>query len=145
MAEIIVDIQLAETYSIGLHTPQDSNIRVDRFQKNSDSLYRFYSAILKHYRMNFQDFTAAVDWYKEHPSDMDSMMKISIDVLDQEKTKLGVSSGTQPIQVDTNYIQPPNLKGTKAGAELFNSKLKIPVLKRVPPEENKKNKLSEKK
>lgn len=114
MAQVIADLQVAETYSLGLHAQKDSNVL--RFTKNTDSLYVFYSSILKHYKISFDDFNQAIAWYKAHPTEMDSLLNASLDCLNKSKAKLGVLSKPEEVklnqlQIDSaNIHQPPVLR-----------------------------------
>jgi len=110
MAQVITDLQIAENYSLGLHPKNDSNVR--RFTKNTDSLYVFYSSILNHYQLSFDDFNQAIGWYKNHPTEMDSLLSTALDCLNQAKARLGVTSKPEDIrlnqlQVDSANIQRP--------------------------------------
>ncbi|HET8574280.1 MAG TPA: DUF4296 domain-containing protein [Edaphocola sp.] len=101
MAGIIADLQIAETYSLGLSAQNDSNVR--RFTKNTDSLYVFYSSILEHYQLSFDSFNQAIDWYKNHPAEMDSLLNTSLDCLNKAKARLGILS--KPDEIKLNQLQ----------------------------------------
>jgi hypothetical protein len=68
MISIIKDINIAEVYSQGLGDSVGN-----RFEKNYDSLAHFYTAILQHYHVSFEEFTEALKWYKERPNKIDSL------------------------------------------------------------------------
>lgn len=77
MAEVLLDIQLAETYSLGL----GPDSAVSRFSKNYDSLEVFYTAILKHHNLDFAKFNEAIIWYKKRPQQADSLFSLVLDKL----------------------------------------------------------------
>jgi len=68
MKEVLLDISLAEGYSImvkdSLH-PAGS--------KNYDSLAVFYKDIFAHHNITQQQFEESLDWYKENTSELDSV------------------------------------------------------------------------
>jgi hypothetical protein len=68
MSSIILDLQLAETYSQGL----GDSVK-NRFEKNTDSLAVFYTSVLKHHKMSFEEFQEAFQWYKDRPMLLDSL------------------------------------------------------------------------
>lgn len=90
LAQIIVDIQIAESYSKGLDADKDSSLT--HFTKNTDSLYRFYSSILHHYNLSLENFNDAVVWYQNHPNNMDSLLNLSIGYLNRQKAELGLQN-----------------------------------------------------
>lgn len=113
MAQVITDLQIAETYSLGLHAKNDSNVQ--RFSKNTDSLYVFYSSILNHYQISFDDFNQAIGWYKNHPTEMDSLLNTALDCLNKARAHLGVTSKPEDIQlnqlqVDSAHLRQPVLR-----------------------------------
>ena len=69
MGRIILDIQLAESYStiIGRDSIYKGN------EKNLDSLARFYKEILAHHKVSQQEFSSSLDWYRTHPEMLDSV------------------------------------------------------------------------
>jgi hypothetical protein len=68
MEKLLVDIGLAEAYATlvndSLHKQRD---------KNMDSLAVYYQAVLKHHSISLQQFQQALDWYKKHPRELDSL------------------------------------------------------------------------
>jgi hypothetical protein len=89
MEKVIVDIQLAESYSLGISSDTGRE-SITRFQKNTDSLFNFYSAILNHYDLSYATFREAVDWYKNHPDNLDTLLSGAIEELNRQKAKLGI-------------------------------------------------------
>jgi len=69
MQEVLLDINLAEGYSMTLH-PDSTKRNVER---NLDSLAVFYKSVLKHHGISQQDFEQSLDWYKHHPEELDSI------------------------------------------------------------------------
>jgi len=69
MQQVLLDIHLAEGYSMTLHP--DSNKR--NIERNMDSLAVFYRSILKHHNVTQQGFLQSMDWYKRHPEELDSV------------------------------------------------------------------------
>lgn len=68
MQKVLLDISLAEAYCSQL---KDSLHREGT--KNYDSLAVFYSYILNHYKLKEKDLTNSIDWYKAHPTELDSL------------------------------------------------------------------------
>src|SRR5690606_14260989 len=87
MEKILLDLQLAETYSLGL----GDSIR-NRFTKNKDSLAVFYQAIFAHHGITADSFISAMNWYENYPDLTDSMFTGTLDRLNQEKARLNISS-----------------------------------------------------
>lgn len=96
MEKVIVDIQLAESYSLGMSS-ENSQPSLTNFNKNTDSLYQFYSAILNHYNLSYEQFKKAVDWYKNHPDNMDTLLNGAIEELNRQKAKLGLTDSDSAI------------------------------------------------
>jgi hypothetical protein len=68
MQKVMLDITLAEAYSI---TKKDSLHKGGT--KNTDSLAVYYKDIFAHYKITKEQFTQSLNWYKNHPDDMDTM------------------------------------------------------------------------
>src|ERR1700744_5957983 len=68
MSKVILDMQIAEIYSQGL----GDSVK-NKYEKNYDSLNSFYTSILKHHNITFEDYNNAINWYKNHPILMDSI------------------------------------------------------------------------
>jgi hypothetical protein len=68
MAAILTDIHLAESYSTlikdSLHQSGERNL---------DTLNELYQSILGHYKISLKEFNNSFEWYKKHPSDLDSV------------------------------------------------------------------------
>lgn len=85
MKQVLADIHLAEAYSQGL-----GDSTRNRFDKNYDSLAGFYSSILKHYDLSFEDFNEAIAWYKKRPVMMDSLYAKVLTQLMEIKSRAGL-------------------------------------------------------
>jgi hypothetical protein len=92
MQAVLLDIQLAEAYSIGLN--EDSLAPAAKYEKNKDSLLLFYMEILKHHHLSFAGFNQAMDWYKVHPAEMDSLISGTIENLNKAKAENGINDKT---------------------------------------------------
>lgn len=82
MSKILLDMQVAETYSLGLGDSVNN-----KFEKNYDSLNAFYTSILKKYNVSFEDFNDAVVWYQKRPARMDSLLSGALNQLSEVKAK----------------------------------------------------------
>jgi len=86
MTRVLLDMQLAESYSMGL----GDSVK-NKFEKNYDSLAIFYQSILKHHKLTLEEFTTAMDWYEAHPVMIDSVFNNVINLLSETKAKEGIS------------------------------------------------------
>lgn len=82
MSKILLDMQIAETYSLGL-----GDSVTNKFEKNYDSLGVFYRSIFKKYDISFEDFKDAMKWYEERPPKMDSLLSGVLSQLSEIKAK----------------------------------------------------------
>lgn len=69
MQAILLDIQLAEAYSIALK--QDSTQR--NTIRDYDSLAVFYRSVWKKHGITETEYLQSLRWYKEHPEKLDSI------------------------------------------------------------------------
>lgn len=76
MAELMVDIQMAETYS----TMVKDSVHING-KKNPDSLAAFYKDILAHHNITMEQFSKSLEWYKAHPNEMDTLYNDMIPIL----------------------------------------------------------------
>jgi Domain of unknown function (DUF4296) len=67
MAKILMDVNLAENYSMNA---KDSLNKGN--MKNADSLAVYYAEIFEHYHVTDSEFSVTLDWYKAHPELIDS-------------------------------------------------------------------------
>jgi hypothetical protein len=69
MQHLLLDIQAAEAYC--------TIVTADSIKKgnpkNIDSLAQYYTDIFAHYHINKEQFNQNLDWYKQHPGDLDSV------------------------------------------------------------------------
>lgn len=88
MRDIILDIQLAEAFSIGSGDTTGTN----RFKKHPDSLFVYYSSVLAHHGVGLEDFTRAMSWFEDHPEKIDSLFLSVIDELNHKKAQLNIET-----------------------------------------------------
>lgn len=70
MQKVLLDLHVAEVYSSML----DDSLHQAR-NKNMDSLAGYYSDVFAHHHITREEFAQGVEWYKKHPSEMDSLYK----------------------------------------------------------------------
>lgn len=68
MRKVLLDVNLAESYSI---VAKDSLHKGGT--KNLDSLSAWYKDIFAHYKITESEFTQSLNWYKNHPEEIDSL------------------------------------------------------------------------
>ena len=68
MQKLLLDINIAEAYSLvvkdSVHRPPG---------KNPDSLAVYYKDIFAHYHITPEQFSENMDWYKNHPEEIDTI------------------------------------------------------------------------
>jgi hypothetical protein len=69
MQQVLYDIHLAEAYSTMAR--KDSTQR--RHERDMDSLGIYYAAIFKHHQLSVDQFQESLQWYKQHPEQLDSV------------------------------------------------------------------------
>lgn len=84
MGKILLDIHLAEAYSIGLGDSSESGPK--RFEKNYDSLKLYYATILAHHQLSLDEFYTSLNWYRDHPGIMDTLYLDMLEDLLAEKS-----------------------------------------------------------
>lgn len=68
MEHILYDINLAEAYStVARHQHNIAGV------KDLDTLSTFYKAVFEHHHITLQQYQQSLQWYKEHPSQFDSL------------------------------------------------------------------------
>ncbi len=142
MQEVLVDMHLAESYSQGLG---DSS--ANRFQKNYDSLAGFYTSILKHHKLSFEEFNEALEWYKERPMLIDTLYGKVLTRLTEMKARSGMkdfeedtkaAAPAAAIPPDTAAIgtrpqdKPQDIKTGKTDTAAKKNKVAKPVTKSEP-------------
>ena len=68
MQKVLLDVNMAEAYSINM---KDSLHKMG--SKNIDSLSAFYKRIFDHYKITEAEFNNSLQWYKDNPSELDSI------------------------------------------------------------------------
>lgn len=66
---VILDLQLAEAYANGTNVTRDAHAVSS--QHDSFALYRL--RILNKHGISEQEYTRSMEWYSEHPDQLDSM------------------------------------------------------------------------
>jgi hypothetical protein len=84
MKKVLTDVQLAETFS----TMEKDTLHKAPGMKNTDSLSVFYKDVFAHYNITQAQFTSSLDWYKNHPDDMDSMYSSMLQTVTAMQTAL---------------------------------------------------------
>lgn len=111
MEDIIYDISIAEAYS----TKTADNANFGGY-KNIDTLAGYYKDILAHYKVSKEDFEQSMEWYKSHPSEMDSIYThISVradkdNTEESRKKKLAQPQPAPPPTTDTAHPYPGKRK-----------------------------------
>ena len=88
MKKVLLDLQIAETYSVGLNF--DTLSPGNKFKKNYDSLSVFYGAVLNHHDLSITDFKEAMKWYENKPVLMDSLVMLTIEQMTEEQARLNI-------------------------------------------------------
>jgi hypothetical protein len=65
---ILMDLHFAEGYSM-MVTDSMHYLR----EKNKDTLAVFYNDVFKHHGISKEKFMEAMNWYKKHPAELDSV------------------------------------------------------------------------
>ena len=76
MQKVLLDINVAESYSINV---KDSLHKGGT--KNMDSLAVYYGAIFAHYKITQEQFSQSLNWYKDHPDEMDTLYNNMIPIV----------------------------------------------------------------
>ena len=69
MEKILYDMQLADVYSLSVRGDTTEQFG----QKNQDSLARYYNEIFAHHGVKYDGFMKTMQWYKEHPAQLDTI------------------------------------------------------------------------
>ncbi|HTM66887.1 MAG TPA: DUF4296 domain-containing protein [Flavipsychrobacter sp.] len=69
MQQIMLDVNLAEAYSAVVK----SDSLKPHSERNLDSLAVFYRSVFQHYNVTKEQFEESLEWYKEHPEELDSV------------------------------------------------------------------------
>ena len=82
MKMVLLDVHLAEAYC----TMVKDTLHKAGGTRNIDSLQVYYKRVLDHHKLTPQQFSESLDWYKAHPTELDSMyaeMLVSVNVWQQ--------------------------------------------------------------
>jgi len=136
MQMILLDMQLSETYSLGLG--YDTLNQANKFKKNYDSLHVFYASVLNRHKMSFEEFIEAMNWYEKRPLMMDSLIGNTIEQLNKQKASLNIKDYENPKSKDPeNKMQRKallmNLDSTQV--DLDSAHQVNPVILPHPPKE----------
>lgn len=106
MEKILLDVNLAEAYS---QAPANMVAR-GTSGKNKDSLAVYYKDIFAHYKITEEQFTESLNWYKNHPDKLDTLITgitLTINTL-QSKPASSLKMKYPPIVVP--YYQKPTFE-----------------------------------
>lgn len=137
MSKIILDLQVAEVYSLGL----GDSVK-NKYEKNYDSLNAFYTSVLKHYNISFEDYNHAMDWYKNHPIMMDSLfVTVSKELTSVRKLD---SIKDLPLSTTNPYVGKPKPDSLSKNEKKTDSLKHIENLKKVHSNDSLKSKINKK-
>jgi len=88
MSKLLLDLHLAEAYSIGLGDTVENSPR--RFEKNYDSLAVFYTSVLQHHGTDLKQFQESLNWYQSRPGKMDTLYLTILENLLLEKSERNI-------------------------------------------------------
>lgn len=111
MNKLMLDVHMAETYSTFI---KDTIYKAG--SKNLDSLSVYYKDILAHYKITPEQFIENMEWYQNHPDDLDTIYN-----------KMILTANT----MQTNAPKIPSTKGTAADTGTI-SKTPAPVTPTPP-------------
>lgn len=80
LAPILADLHIADAYSGMLRDSLHPSLG-----KNYDSLAVWTKAILAKYEISQKEFSESMDWYRDRPSELDSLYAKVIPVLERAK------------------------------------------------------------
>ena len=76
MQRLMMDINLAEAYSV---SAKDSLYKPGT--RNVDSLSSYYQEIFDHYHITKAQFSQSLNWYKEHPDELDTIYSNNLKII----------------------------------------------------------------
>lgn len=85
MQAVLTDLHLAESYSMVLK----NNSLSQPTTKNLDSLAVYYASIFKHHDITNEQFNSSLEWYKDHPQDLDSIYASMLPEFSKLQSKFG--------------------------------------------------------
>lgn len=68
MVKLMTDIHLSEVYGTMVNDSLHQSIN-----RNMDSIAFYYKSILAHHDVTIEDFKKSLDWYSDHPIELDSV------------------------------------------------------------------------
>lgn len=80
MAPIVTELQLADVYSGMVRDSLRPNT-----EKNTDSLARWTIDILHRHGITREEFNSSMDWYRDHPTELDSLFAAVVPILEKAK------------------------------------------------------------
>ena len=80
MAPILADLHIADAYSNLVRDSLHPNA-----EKNYDSLAKWTAQIFKKHGTSKQDFNKSMDWYRDHPVELDSLYAAVIPVIEKAR------------------------------------------------------------
>lgn len=96
MRQLLIDANIAETYS----TLQKDSLH-KQGPKNIDSLAVLYKDVLAHYKITPEQFAENLQWYKEHPEDLDTIYN------DMLPIATGMQTAITPLHPAAPVAAPP--------------------------------------
>ena len=90
--KILYDMQMADVYSQSVRKDTSESYGI----KNQDSLARYYNEIFTHYNVTYEQFNTTMQWYKEHPMNLDTIYNNVLTRIsaEEERYKYGVGKDT---------------------------------------------------
>lgn len=86
MEKILYDMQLADVYSLSVRGDTTEHFG----QKNQDSLSRYYNEIFAHHGVKYDGFMKTMQWYKEHPAQLDTIYNNILNRMSAEEERYKV-------------------------------------------------------
>ena len=111
MQKVLQDVNFAEAYSISV---KDSLHKAG--SKNVDSLTAFYSRIFAHYKITEQEFNNSMEWYKNHPEELDTVYSRIIPVVNKLQAQLPPTKTPVPVPI-APPLPAPNPPPAQNGAQ----------------------------
>ncbi|MCB0696710.1 MAG: DUF4296 domain-containing protein [Chitinophagaceae bacterium] len=68
MTTLLTDLHIAEVYSTMVNDSTHKSLN-----KNTDSLAYYYKSILAHHNVSMHELQESMQWYGQHPSELDSV------------------------------------------------------------------------
>ena len=82
MVKLMTDIHLSEVYGTMVNDSLHQSIN-----RNMDSVAVYYKSILAHHNVTIEQFKQSLDWYSDHPLELDSVyINIQNEIIQLEST-----------------------------------------------------------